>query len=195
MLPPGRLATVRLPISLKIFGIAVGILLMMIVVTVLSSISLRRVGQQLDLLADYYIELDQHMGDIRDRSLREVIQIERVLHSKTKLPPDSDAMAQAFYKEVGNCEPETMRPVIAKINGLYPQRGERQLMVYQVNRRCTNAHIEQANLVARLDVDVDCQVSGANGIRQPQQLTHRAHQVACQEERHHQTQHTGCGRN
>ncbi len=145
MVPPSRLGTVRLPISLKIFGIAVGILLMMIVVTVLSTISLHRVHQQLNLLADYYIELDQHMGDIRAQSLRELIQIERVLHSKTKLPADSDTVAQTLYKEAGNCEPESLRPVMTKLSGLYPQRGERQLMAYQVNRRCTNARLEQAN--------------------------------------------------
>ena len=74
-------ALVRRPISVKIFGIALVLLALMIVVTISSSLNLRRLGQQLNLLSDYFIELDQQMGDLRTQTLREVIQIERVLAS------------------------------------------------------------------------------------------------------------------
>jgi CHASE3 domain sensor protein len=44
---PANMDIVRLPISFKIFGIAVALLLMMIVVTFYSSMNLRLVGQQI----------------------------------------------------------------------------------------------------------------------------------------------------
>ena len=46
--PP--VASVRQPISLKIFGIAVALLVLMIGVTLFSSVSMRRVERQLTLL-------------------------------------------------------------------------------------------------------------------------------------------------
>lgn len=136
---------VRHPISLKIFGIAVGLLVLMIIVTLLSSINLKRVGQQLELLSDYYIELDQLMGDMRAQTLREVIQIERVLHAKPKTTGDGDAAAANFYKEAGDCNPDALRAVSRKIRQAYTERGERQLMLYRVNRLCTNARLASAN--------------------------------------------------
>ncbi len=136
---------VRLPISFKIFGIAVALLLMMIIVTLYSSVNLSRLGRQLNLLSDYYIELDQLMGDMRARTLREVIQIERVLHHKPKITAGGDAEAAVFFKEAGNCETEALRPVMAKIRKAYPDRGDQQLMVYRVNRLCTDASLLRAN--------------------------------------------------
>jgi len=50
---------VRRPISLKIFGIAVGLLMLMIVVTLSSSIYILRMGRQTAVLADFYIKPDQ----------------------------------------------------------------------------------------------------------------------------------------
>ena len=47
-------------------------LALMIVVTISSSLNLRRLGDQLNLLSDYFIELDQQMGDLRTQTLDEV---------------------------------------------------------------------------------------------------------------------------
>ena len=47
-------AIVRLPISFKIFGIAVTLLVLMMAVTLSSSLNLHRVGQELVLLSDFY---------------------------------------------------------------------------------------------------------------------------------------------
>lgn len=145
MQPQNHVELVRHPISLKIFGIAVGLLVLMIIVTLLSSINLRQVGQQLELLSDYYIELDQLMGDMRAQTLREVIQIERVLHSKPKITGDGDAEAANFHKEASDCNPDAMRAVRRKIRQTYAERGEQQLMLYRVNRLCTNARLASAN--------------------------------------------------
>ncbi|MEO8384047.1 MAG: adenylate/guanylate cyclase domain-containing protein [Betaproteobacteria bacterium] len=138
---------VRRPISLKIFGIAVGLLVMMIFVTLYSSRYLSQVSEQLELLKTSYIELDQRMGNIRADSLSEVAQIERVLHYKPKVADGSAAAAAAFYKEAGNCELEFLRPVNAKIRAAYPLRGEQQLMMYRVRRLCTQAKLQSAESI------------------------------------------------
>jgi adenylate cyclase len=136
---------VRHSISFKIFGIAVGLLVLMIVVTLSSSIYLQRVGQQLTLLSGYYIKLDQLMGDVRAQTLREVIQIERVLHAKPKNAVGGDQQAAALYREAGDCGVEAMRAVRKKISTALPDRGEQNLMGYRVNRMCTNAQLLTAN--------------------------------------------------
>jgi adenylate cyclase len=138
-------APVRRPISFKIFGIAVALLVLMISVTISSSFNLRRLGQQLNLLSDYYIELDQLMGDLRAQTLREVIQIERVLHNKPKDITGNDAAAQVLFKEAGDCSTEALRPVLAKVRKAYTERGDQQLMVYRVTRLCTNERLGKAN--------------------------------------------------
>jgi adenylate cyclase len=144
--PQGHIEIVRRPISFKIFGIAVALLTLMIIVTFSSSMYLRQVGQQLTLLSEYYIELDQQMGDLRAQTLREVIQIERVLHRKPKLNAElTDAAAQPFFKEAGDCSQDMLRPVNQKIRKTYTERADQQLMVYRVNRLCTNAGLEKAN--------------------------------------------------
>lgn len=136
---------VRRPISFKIFGIAVALLALMIIVTFSSSMTLRGVGKQLVLLSDYYIELDQLIGDLRAQTLREVIQIERVLHNKPKVAPGGDAEAETLFKEAGDCGTDALRPVMAKIRKTYPDRPTQQLMVYRVSRLCTNARLGHAN--------------------------------------------------
>jgi adenylate cyclase len=136
---------VKRPISFKIFGIAVALLVLMISVTLSSSMNLRQLGRQLHLLSDYYIPLDQLMGDLRAQTLREVIQIERVLLNKPKNLTGNDAAAQALYKEAGDCGTESMRTVRAKVRQAYRDRADQQLMIYRVSRLCTNERLVQAN--------------------------------------------------
>lgn len=136
--------------SLKIFGIAVTLLLLMIIVTLVSSINLHRMGQELHLLTDFYIKLDQAMGDIRTQSLREIILIERVMHNPRKSYDIVEngtiaSKAEEFFREAGDCEPDSLSPILRKVRQAYPDRVEQQLMVYQVTRRCTQARLEYAN--------------------------------------------------
>ncbi|MGZ3240782.1 MAG: hypothetical protein ACXWJK_10615, partial [Burkholderiaceae bacterium] len=137
----------RRPISFKIFGIAVGLLTLMVIVTLSSSIYLHRVGQQLTLLSDYYIELDQQMSDIRAQALREIIQIERVLHAKPKQVAGRDDEVASLHKQAGDCGNDSMRAVRLKIKSTYPDFGERNLMTYRVTRLCTDDQIARANLL------------------------------------------------
>jgi adenylate cyclase len=138
--------SVRRPISLKIFGIAIALLVLMIVVTLFSSMNLRRVEQQLTLLADSYIRLDQVMGALRAQGLREQIQIERVIRHKVKSDAAiGNARAQDLFKEAGDCEDASLGPVRRKIRDAYADRGEQQLMLYRVTRLCTNVRLARAN--------------------------------------------------
>lgn len=138
-------ALVRRPISVKIFGIAVVLLVLMIVVTISSSLNLRRLGQQLNLLSDYFIELDQQMSDLRAQTLREVIQIERVLALKPKEIEGQEAIIKDLSGKLGDCSTEGMRPVMQQLRKTYTDRGQQQLMVYRITRLCTDARLKQAN--------------------------------------------------
>lgn len=136
--------------GLKIFGIAVTLLLLMIIVTLLSSINLHRMGQELTLLTDFYIKLDQAMGDIRTQSLREIILIERVIYSKSRYfaaieDGTINDKAEEFFREAGDCEPDSLNPILRKVRKIYTDDGEEQLMVYLVTRRCTQSKLEYAN--------------------------------------------------
>jgi adenylate cyclase len=145
MSAPNRIEIVRRPISLKIFGIAIGLLLMMIVVTFSSSMSLRAVGQELRLLSEYYIRLDQILGEVRVQSLVEVLQIERVLHAKPAVAQDGAAQAEALFRQAGDCSPDAMRPVSDKIRSTWPGHGEQYLMTYRVRRLCSEMRLARAN--------------------------------------------------
>ncbi len=146
--------SVRRPISLKIFGIAATLLLLMIVITLFSSINLHRMGQELSLLSDYYIKLDQLMGDVRTQSLREMTIIERVINKKPKNIGFLDdgsihGKAEELFKEAGDCEPDALRPVLRKIRKSYKDYAEQQLMAYQVTRLCTKVRLENANALVK----------------------------------------------
>ncbi len=136
---------VRRPISLKIFGIAVGLLMLMMIVTLSSSIYMQRMGRQMALLSDFYIKPDQLMSDIRAQTLREVIQIERVLHGKPKNISGGDEQAAEFYKLAGECGNEAMRAVRTKIRAKYAEIAQQNLMVYRVTRMCTNDQLLRVN--------------------------------------------------
>jgi adenylate cyclase len=141
---PSTPEVVRWPISLKIFGISSTLLALMIVVTVLTSINFRQVGEQLTVLSDHYIGLDQLMSDVRSEGLREAIQIERVLQARPKIGAVGEAEATALYKEAGDCSPVALRPVQDKLRAAYPGRSERRLMRYWLARLCINQWLDRA---------------------------------------------------
>jgi len=80
--PPVVAVAVRRPIGLKIFGIALALLLLMTCVTLISSLQVRRLGAELDFLAEHYIQLDQIMGEVRAGGLGEIILMERIFQNR-----------------------------------------------------------------------------------------------------------------
>src|SRR6476469_6487794 len=83
--PPVVAVAVRRPIGLKIFGIALALLLLMTCVTLISSLQVRRLGAELDFLAEHYIQLDQIMGEVRAGGLGEIILMERIFQNRPAL--------------------------------------------------------------------------------------------------------------
>jgi class 3 adenylate cyclase len=69
----------RPTISVKIFSIALGLLILMAVVTGLSALNLKRVNNEVLALADYYIPLEQRMGAVQSALRDELIQFYRLM--------------------------------------------------------------------------------------------------------------------
>lgn len=136
MAPSHPPSAVRRPIRWKIFGIAATLLAMMIVVTLLSSLNMRRVGQQLDFLSSFYIELDQTLADARAFSLRQLLSIERVLDSRPALG-FAEAEKLAAPGDADACEGGSIRGMLEKAGRADLARADRQLVSYQFSRFCT----------------------------------------------------------
>lgn len=141
---PADALNVRRPIGLKIFGISLLLLVMMIVVTILSSLSLRQVGHQITLLSDYYIVLDQIISDIRAYSLREATLVERVVYLKPSVPEANNSEMKAFLKDPRNCEEGSRRDYFQRLRSAYPDRPVRQWVNYRVSVQCTDNEIQRA---------------------------------------------------
>lgn len=143
-------AGVRRPIRWKIFGIAATLLLLMIIVTLLSSLSLRRVGQQLEFLSTFYIELDQSLTDVRIFTLRQLLMIERVLDSRPQLPfAEARKLAAAVGGDAAACESGSVRAGLERAGRRDLARPDRQLVSYEFVRLCAARNIEAA--VKRVD--------------------------------------------
>ncbi|MGH8660854.1 MAG: adenylate/guanylate cyclase domain-containing protein [Burkholderiales bacterium] len=69
----------RRPISLKIYSIAFGLLVLMVVVTGLSARNLRILNNEVAALAGYYIPLDQQIGSVETLVRQQVVHFERIL--------------------------------------------------------------------------------------------------------------------
>ncbi|MBV8030139.1 MAG: HAMP domain-containing protein [Betaproteobacteria bacterium] len=135
----------RRPISLKIFGIALGLLVMMACVTLVSSIQVRRLGDQLDFLASYFIQLDQIMGDVRANGLGEIILMERIFTNVPKMSlPAARAAADASVKDAGGCDSNAMRVAGGKIRQSPAPLADQQLVLYELIKLCSDRQLERA---------------------------------------------------
>jgi adenylate cyclase len=139
------ITAVRRPIRWKIFGIAATLLVMMIFVTLSSSLSLRRVGQQLEFLSSFYIALDQNMGDVRTFTLRELVMIERLLDNRPALPfAEARNLAAAGVGDTADCENGSVRGLLEKAGRNDLKGADRQLVSYQFVKLCASRKLEAA---------------------------------------------------
>jgi len=144
--PPVVAVSVRRPIGLKIFGIALALLLLMTCVTLVSSLQVRRLGQQLDFLAEHYIQLDQLMGEVRAGGLGEIILMERILQNRPRIGlAAARKEAAERHKEVGDCEGDALRKATARVRQAHPEPRESQLIVYELLKLCTAGRIARAD--------------------------------------------------
>jgi adenylate cyclase len=69
----------RRPISLKVYSIALGLLVLMAVVTGLSARNLRILNNEVAALSGYYIPVDQQVGSVETLVRQQVVHFERIL--------------------------------------------------------------------------------------------------------------------
>ncbi|HSA89176.1 MAG TPA: adenylate/guanylate cyclase domain-containing protein [Burkholderiales bacterium] len=84
----------RRPISLKVYSIALSLLVLMVIVTGLSARNLRSLNNEVAALARYYIPLDQQMGSVETLVRQQTVHVERILLLLQAARPDKAAIEQ-----------------------------------------------------------------------------------------------------
>jgi adenylate cyclase len=129
---------VRRPISFKIFGITGLLLILMALVTLISSINLSRVDRQMTLLSDYYIPLDQILGDIRYHHLLQGLLLERALAANAPLTSLQQVRktVQSSAGALGDCDYETYSAASKKLRESVKDAVDQSLLGFELNRYC-----------------------------------------------------------
>src|SRR3954451_7621281 len=99
----------RPSIRKRILAIAVGLIVLMAITSVLSTVMTRKVAHQLDELSTKYVEAYGHLARMNVRSLEQALAVRRMVIAKTQSPPDEagfadrqkayEAMAQQIEQE------------------------------------------------------------------------------------------------
>lgn len=137
---------VRHPISFKIFGITGLLLILMALVTLISSINFSRVDRQMTLLSDYYIPLDQTVGDIRYHHLIQGLLLERVLAVNAPLDslPQMRKTVEAAAAELGDCDYQTYLATSRKLRESVTTPVDEWLLGFELNRYCADRKTQVA---------------------------------------------------
>jgi adenylate cyclase len=132
-------------IGSKIFAIAIVLVLMMAAATSISSYYLNRVNNEIRLVSDYYIPLDQTMGEVRVYGLFEMIQFDRLTKLKPKsLYEDSPQLALQIIKENGGCTTKNRRAMMAKVRETYTDLAQRQRIMFELMESCGQEELGRA---------------------------------------------------
>jgi class 3 adenylate cyclase len=84
----------RSSIRRQILGIAVGLIILMVIVSALSTVMTRKVAHQLDELTTKYVEANNHLARMQAQSLERSLELRRMVIAKTQSPPDEAAFAE-----------------------------------------------------------------------------------------------------
>jgi len=134
---------VRRPIGAKIFGVTGVLLLMMAAVTYTSSTNLKQLNRQLGILSDYYIPLDQAIGDIRASHLTQLLLFERLISLQTLQPfAQAQQSAQPFIAKMLPCTQEKLWATAKGMREAFPVPAERTAVFYEMTRACADNQIE-----------------------------------------------------
>src|SRR6201992_2151843 len=87
----GLPAMMRSSIRSQILGIAVGLIVLMVIVSALSTVMTRRVAHQLDELTTKYVEAYGHLARMQIRSLERSLAIRRMVVAKMQSMPEEAA--------------------------------------------------------------------------------------------------------
>src|SRR6478752_978748 len=87
----------------RILGIALGLIVLMAVTSVLSTVMTRRIAHQLDELTTKYVEAYGHLARMNVRSLEQALAVRRMVIAKMQSPPDEAVFAdqQKSYEAKG----------------------------------------------------------------------------------------------
>jgi adenylate cyclase len=154
MINAAKSQPVRRPIGLKIFGIALVLLVLMSVVTLISALHQRNVEHELDILASYFIPLDQKMGQVRLYGVGQILVFERLLNSDTiKRLPDAAAIAENTFKQMDGTCAEKLGAQAAKLKSAYPANNDYQQVLYELIKICAEIDIKDATVLIKTALD------------------------------------------
>jgi class 3 adenylate cyclase len=85
---------IRSSIRRQILGIAVGLIVLMVIVSALSTVLTRKVAHQLDELTTKYVEANNHLARMQADSLERSLELRRMVIAKMQSPPDDDGFAE-----------------------------------------------------------------------------------------------------
>ena len=93
----------RRPISLKIFSIALGMLVLMATVTAISTFHLGKVNNEVRALAEYYIPLELHMSRVAIAQRSQIVHLEKLLLLESAAKQNGKAIDAelTFFQERG----------------------------------------------------------------------------------------------
>src|ERR1700739_964958 len=84
----------RSSIRSQILGIAIGLIVLMVIVSALSTVMTRRVAHQLDELTSKYVEANNHLARMQTQSLDRSLELRRMVIAKMQSPPDDAGFAE-----------------------------------------------------------------------------------------------------
>lgn len=82
-------------IALKIFGLAVGILIMMIIVAIVNSIAVLKLGKEINQISIVTIPIANHAAELNEAGLRRRIAFERLYREYSFAVADTDVLKEA----------------------------------------------------------------------------------------------------
>jgi hypothetical protein len=87
----------------QILGIAMGLIVLMAITSVLSTVMARKIAHQLDELTTKYVEAYGHLARMNIRSLEQALAVRRMVIARVQSPPDEAAVAeqQKVYEAKG----------------------------------------------------------------------------------------------
>src|SRR3954447_25181652 len=100
---PERHFMLRPSIRKRILAIAVGLIVLMAITSVLSTVMTRRVAHQLDELSTKYVEAYGHLARMNVRSLEQALALRRMVIARMQSLPDEAGFAerQKIYEAKG----------------------------------------------------------------------------------------------
>ena len=110
----------RPSIRKRILGIALGLIVLMAITSVLSTVMTRKVAHQLDELSTKYVEAYGHLSRMNIRSLEQSMAMRRMVIAKMQSPPDDAGFAdrQKIYETKGHEIDQEAKAAHALINAI-----------------------------------------------------------------------------